>query len=46
MGKWLVTVDDKDDVRMQELTETPNNIWVNEWVGQAVCIEDMQKMED
>jgi hypothetical protein len=46
MGKWLVTVDDLDDDNMRDLEKTTNEVWINDWAGEAVPILDMQKMED
>jgi hypothetical protein len=46
MSKWIVTVADKDNERMGELENSENYIWINEWVGEAVEIVDMQQVEE
>jgi len=46
MSKWLITIQDKDTERMQELADSENYLWINEWVGEAVEIIDIQEMEN
>lgn len=46
MGKWIVTVSDDQDKRMQELAiqSSSDYVWINDWAGDAVSVEDMQKL--
>ena len=46
MSKWIITVDDKSDERMREMEKSENPVWINEWVGEAVEVDDFQQMMD
>ena len=43
MSKWIVTVSDSDDGRMQDMADSLNEVWINEWVGEAVSVEEIER---
>jgi hypothetical protein len=43
MGKWIVTVDDKDDVVMRHLAHTDNYVFIKESRGVNIDVLNMEQ---